>query len=358
MAKEIEPCAPFSCHDAINLLCKRSRRSTKPIVNELSSYLNIPLISLYKSNFYVLFELVKLCGVSLCIIGQKTFPTRKKYACLLDMRYIDEFFPLTRPVYWLIDQNSKKLLTETVKSKKIPTLNSHVKRLGRLKSSLWDILQVKNNETVPEPQNGKDLKQVLEKYNLLHSTHVSFCISISPQHDILWIKGHTTSPVAPLSFFAYTKHDLSIGYTFRQPKHLTHHSLDPSKNQSKYGKSDEDSIKPKADKDDKVEEEEENDLPPDPNTANRRISVNVKLTGLNLAHTLGICTHDEMVTLSHSLAQCAGAMWFTCDEKIHIRHAVYKDAEFNKVIEIPCGQKDNTIAWTFFSKLLKKEVKK
>ena len=105
-----------------------------------------------------------------------------------------------------------------------------------------------------------------------------------------------------------------------------------------------------------LEDENEQEMP-DPNTANRKISVNVKVTGLLLAHKLGLCTHEEMTCASKALAQCVGAIWVTFDEERHIRHAVYKDCLLEVVIEISCHTA-SIKEWTRFFTIVKSSAKK
>ena len=217
------------------------------------------------------------------------------------------------------------------KKHKIPPLFFYDKKYGGLSASLWDILQLPQKKHQPEPQSAKDLKNVLEKYNLLTETNVFYCITLVPQHEMPWITGHTDTPIAPLCFFAYTKSDLSIGYAFRQPKKLNHHSL-PT-----------------------WIEDVDSDVEPDPFTLNRRTSVNVKLSGLLLAYSLGMCLVQEYKQLSSQISQCVGAIWATCDEEKHIRHIVYKDSRGSKTVELACkDDANNEKAWTSFFNFVQK----
>lgn len=340
MAAEPEQYSPFSCRDAIHHLCKRSRKKSAPIEHVLHSFLSESLLSVYKTHFYMVYELIKLCQVPICIIGRKQTSQRSSYACLVDVRHLDKEFvlPHVQPIYWIMDMHSERLLKETTKRAKIPALHYHDNKLKQLSASLWDILQLPQNAGMPEPQSANELKQVLAKHNLLTETNVFYCITLVPQQEMVWITGHNDSPIAPLCFFAYTKSDLSIGYAFRQPDRLDKHSLPM------------------------IEEEEEtqqNEEVPDASTANRRTSVNVKLAGLLLAHTLGLCSQETMHQLSQALAHCVGAIWVTCDEERHIRHAIYKDDEKEMSIEIHCAesmQDKNVKAWTTFFQCIQKSA--
>lgn len=326
---------PFSCRDAIRHLCKRSNKSEKKVTRALTDFANETLLSLFKYHYYALFELVKLCQISLCIIGKKCNANhRNVYGCLLDTRYLVNVFPPSKPVYWIIDMDTGVLLKETTKRKKIPELQMYREKLLGLKASLWDILQIPGMENVSEPQSASDLKKVLQKNNLLSTTNVLFCISIVPQQEMPWVIGHQDSATAPLCFFAYTLADLSVGYAFRQPKKITPHSMSMNFD---------------------IEEETHQNVP-DPSTLNRRLSVNIKMSGLLLAYKLGACQLEEIQQLSMALAQCVGALWVTFDEERHIRHAVYKDFFSKHSAEIKC-QGDSEKEWTRFFKQIQMSAK-
>ena len=331
----------FSCRDAIHHLCKRSRQKTSYVEKELDYVLNQGLLEVLKSHIYVVFELIKLCKVPICIIGRKQNTDRTRYACLLDVTKLDNSFPRQAkvpPLYWILDMETGVFLKETTKMQKIPILNYYNRKYSGLKASLWDILQLSNMDNVPEPQNAFELKQTLEKYNLLSQTNVYYCISLVPQQEMPWVMGHFDSLVAPLCFLAYTKPDLTVGYAFRQPKNISHHSLPIFE-----------------------EKREFEDCPePDANTSNRRVSVNVKMTSLLLAYKLGLCHYQDMIDMSNALSQCVGAIWVTFDEERHIRHALYKDYCTEKMIELKCSNNCewNVKAWSDFFKFIQTRAQK
>jgi hypothetical protein len=327
---------PFSCLDAIQHLCKRSKQNSALIQKKLETFMNEPFIATLSNFNYIVLEIIQQCQVPLCIIGQITNVQQHQYACLMDVRHLDSLFDKTTklpPVYWLFDVASGVLLRETTKQSKMPTLSYQVWKYNQLSASLWDILQVTTDSDTREPQSSAELSRVLEKHNLLKDTNVFYCISIAPQQEMPWVTGHTESPNAPLCFFAYTKLDLSIGYAFRQPQKLTHH------HNVAY-----------------IEDERKEDGPdPDPSTANTETAVNVKLSGLLLAHTLGFCSQQKLQNFSQALAKCVGALWVTCDEEKHVRHVVYKDTGCYKAIELKCKDENwNVKHWTLFFRYIQK----
>jgi hypothetical protein len=272
MAEQVAAFQPFSCLDAIHHLCNRSRQNPTFIKKELETFVNEPFIATLKEYYYIVFEIVKNCQVPLCIIGRIKNSQRSQYMCLMDVRHLDNIFTNTNipPLYWLFDVQNGVLLKETTKMSKMPILSYHERKYNQLSASLWDILQIPDCQH-PEPQSSTELKQVLEKHNMLKDTNVFYCISIIPQQEMTWVMGHTETPTAPLCFFAYTKSDLSIGYAFRQPDRLNHHNVP---------------FIP-------IEDELEDQQAPDSSTANRKTSVNVKMVGLLLAHKLGLCSQQE-----------------------------------------------------------------
>ena len=68
------------------------------------------------------------------------------------------------------------------------------------------------------------------------------------------------------------------------------------------------------------------------------------MSGLNLAHSLGLVSLEEMKQMSLFLSTCVGSLWFTCDEKRHVRHVLYRDAVVVEAIELIC-KNDNNGAW-------------
>ena len=130
---------------------------------------------------------------------------------------------------------------------------------------------------------------------------------------------------------------MTVGYAYRQPEKLDQHSITY--------------WAPDDDLEDTLE-------PPDATTANRRLSVHVKMTGLLLAHKLGILSQESMHDMSQALANCVGAIWVTCDEEKHVRHAVYADAKSHMAIELSCDSdndnNNNTKQWTHFFRHVQK----
>lgn len=331
MAEEKGQYLPFSCHNAIYHLCKKARKSTVHLENELHVWLNVSFVDLIKHSFYVVYEILQFCQIPLCIIGQKQYK-QNQYQCLVDVRHIFSQNGLKKPIYWVIDVNTGVFLRETTKKEKLPNLSYHERKYNGLKASLWNILQISNQNNQDEPQNAQDLQNILVQHDLLAQTNVFYCIALSPQHEIPWVMGHTETTCAPICFFAYTKSDLSIGYAFRQPKKLNSQTMQMN-----------------------IDEANVNEDEPEPDTLNRRCAVNVKMTGLLLAYSLGLCLQPEMSQLSTALSLCVGAIWLTCDEKNHIRHAFYKDSKCFTQTEIFCDD-DNVKAWTSFFTFIKKRA--
>ena len=89
---------------------QKIQKSAKNVNVKLADYIQDPLLELYKNHYYIVFELVKLCQVSLCIIGQKEYSGRNFFACLLDTRHLENLFPAnSQPVYWIIDMDTGAL---------------------------------------------------------------------------------------------------------------------------------------------------------------------------------------------------------------------------------------------------------
>lgn len=320
MAGDEEQFQPFTCRNAIYHLCKKSRKSKATIEESLSPWLDDSLVSLCENKLFVVYELLQYCQVPVCIIGQK----KNKHKYLMDVRHL---YTKTKPLFWIIDVDTGVFLKETTRKDKVPKLTYHNQKYKGLNASLWDILQIPGDE---EPQSAQEMIELLEKHQLLTQTNIFYCISLVPQQEMPWVMGHLDSPCPPICFFAYTKADLSIGYAFKQPKQI---DALPLCNQNI----------------------ENTELDPDSSTANRKCAVSVKLTGLLLAYSLGVCMQSEMAFLSTALSYCVGAIWITCDERKHVRHVLYKDAKCCKSVEIFC-EESNEQAWTSLLKVVKQRA--
>ena len=118
MAAENATFSPFSCHDAMYHLCKRSRKKMSLIQQELNYYLHESFVTMCKSHFYVIYELIKMSQVPLCAIGRKRCGTRHQYLCLVDMRHTLPIKSNIPPLYWIIDVDTGLLLKKQHKCPK------------------------------------------------------------------------------------------------------------------------------------------------------------------------------------------------------------------------------------------------
>ena len=115
---------PFLCRDAIDRLCKISRRSVKPIKDICEPVLNESVHSLIKSNFSAIYQFSTKSGVRVVILGKHVKNTR----LLVDFRHLEcEDYLNLNTVYWIIDDATKALLKETQDRNEVPKKNLHTK---------------------------------------------------------------------------------------------------------------------------------------------------------------------------------------------------------------------------------------
>jgi len=299
-----ETTQPFYCLDAIEKLCKRSRRKSKPIKEICESVLDVPVLSLIKENFSGIYQLSTKSGIRIVIMSKQI--SRNKL--LIDFRHMEssDFLDDSHPVvYWLIDKTSLALILETTDPNDLPKNN-------RLVSNL-------KNQVLPifsdgrEPQTLQELKDELSNQKI----QVFYEVCSAPYVEAPWLVDYDMG--YENTIVAFARPDLSIGYKVQSKKN----KIKPTK-------------MPKWMSDIKEEKP-----PPELINANRRSSVSVKLKGLNCAKSLGLISQEEMLQLSQALAGTAGAIWLTHDEENHVRHILYNDAQNANVrMEIPCENND------------------
>lgn len=304
--------SPFLCRDAVALLCNKSRREERKIRGEFYHTLDVPLLNLCLTDFSMLYQLVLACGIRI-LIACKVRTNRHQLRA--DFRYIEEnrFLESERPIYLLLDAVTLSLVLWTHDPKKIPLLSYANRRV--------DCSSVLFPHEYP-PQNLIDLVRRLETAGKVKDTCVMYCVSFKPYQSFLWFSGHTETCVAPLTIEAFTKADLSIGYRLRpEPKQSARNKMPEEMMQDPYL--------------------------PNPEKHNKRSAISVNLTALNLAFALGICTREEMSTVSSNLADSVGSLWITFDEENHPRHVVYQDSlrKFPSRQELKCEKTGNEEAW-------------
>ena len=313
MEKLEESTQNFTCLDAINKLCQRSRRTISTITKKFTHILDQPFYDLIMTECHEAIELVYSCGIRLCVISKK----KRLHDIILDTRFLVEkrFLSHKCPIFWVITAVEKQLVSETTKQKKLPSL-LRAKRNG-LKASLWDILQLHELEQQqqPEPQNLTELIKILEKFNLENKCHVFLHPRLFPLAPVSWYIGQTEHNIADITFYAYTKADYSLGFCFQQPQRLNSTNMLVS---------------------DPMQADTATSLSPSNTTRNRQMSSSIALTGLTLAYALGCCSANEMKILSLALSHWIGSLWVTFDSDKHVRFVTFtnkygriKQAEFS-----------------------------
>ena len=175
------------------------------------------------------------------------------------------------------------------------------------------------------------MRALLVKHNLASNVEVMYCVNFARRtlHPFLVIPPETEQDrqLPLLRFWAYPVSATKIRYAFHQP---------PKKVRSDtlmyY-------ITP-----------EEDIPPPEPDTANRKLSVHVELSGLTLALKLGICSRKEMEQTVAVFAQWVGGLWITYDDQKHPRHISFVSCHENNLSvstkNCNAAGEDDTAMWT------------
>ena len=281
--------SPFLCHDAIKQVFKWRRNGIKKFTQQFSAILDQPVVDLVKSNFAAIYQLSVQSGTRLVIIEKQNNHMKR---LLVDLRHHQDISFTKNVLYWLIDINTKELLLQTQDPNRLP------KVIEQHKSETFQLFPDGEN-----PQTLDELRTTCSKYNLLKNTHVWFQVCFSNNCLMPWlIEEHNFEP-PKYEVVAYCKSDLTIGYRFKEKVKKNKKTFMPGW----------------------MLQDEEDDIPTLEH-ANRRSSVNVKLTGLNLALCLNVINHEEFKAISLALSRTCGAIWLSFDDQNHPRHIVYLDS--------------------------------
>lgn len=314
-----ESTSPFTLRDAIHKLCKLSRRKPEPVEEIFGDLLDLSIAQLYKEKCPIFFRLALKTGQHYMMVRRnKKEENRYYYDYMVDFRFVEEgtgeFSKHGRPIIYMIDLDTEELLLETHNPNKIPNFNYYNKQREGIKASLWEIVGLHHLEGTEEPQTLERLRETMEYHgvNVNREVQITFRSDFSNMGMFIFLNlepntqnqdndtGGKTKLDPMLSFYAYPTSATTIAYAYHQPMKKNYTFCLP------------------------YELPTEEDIPdPKPQTVNRRMAVSVQLTGLTLAHRLGLCTKQEMELLSCSLSRCVGAMWITFDDEKHARHVAF-----------------------------------
>ena len=304
--------SPFLCRDAIKVLSSKSR-ITKNAINKIyekyNDILELPLLDICKGdNVHNLSSIVRSCKQPV-VIAIHLKGKRNRYKIVADFRFTSGEFDYSQKdtpwskikvnsikddvVYIFIEEISKALMKKRFTGK-------HKKPKFICSESFKADFFVEPEFTPPQTLN--ELKDRLGQMNLLKSTNVYYRVMSTPSLQFSWYIGYDKNGAAPLMLEAFTRHDLSIAYRVLKESKITTKMKNP------------------------FEEVEKARLEkPDPTTKNRKSSVQVGLTALNLAIFLGMCTQSEMIQIAKNFSKYVGTLWITFDEKKNPRHVLYRD---------------------------------
>ena len=313
-----ESTSPFLCRDFIKVLCAKSKVKAGPITEEVRDGLDLPLIDVCTlEKLSILYRIVKLCQQPV-LIAKTT--AKKQWRILADFRFTVQHKTDELPwceydrekltVYIFLDGTSKALVKRK-KKKKLPKF----KCSECLKPDFF---------VESPPQTLQDLKARLAEMNLLETTNVLYLSMTRPNFTLSWFIGCQNSTVAPVTLEAFARPDLSVAYRQKKKeKETTRQTRDPYEAIYK-----------------------ERDVPPDPNAKNRKTSVQVNFTALNLALLLGLCNLQEMVQIAKALSKYVGALWITFDDDKKARHIVYKDCLAKKGWRLELKGRNDVDDWS------------
>jgi len=202
------------------------------------------------------------------------------------LRHLDENVPLE---VWLLDECGN-LMERKFDERCLPRLHNNNYRHISKPTPLWQLLDL--SESQNDPTTFEETMEFLATNDKM-DVNVNFILAPGYGHKLhSWHSGKYCSK----SINVFTLNTYSIGFASKLErkhsggKHKKIEIIDGVK------------LKTHSEKD-----------------ANRSSAVSVKLSGLNLAYSLGCISKDDFVSISNALAKLFITIWFEFDDKFNVR---------------------------------------
>ena len=280
--------SPLLCLDAIQLLPQGSHL-LHLLGDEKDTLKEKTLIQVLKTNAIFFTHLQALVPFRILIIQQMKC---SHWMLRYDGRHLaqmDQTLPLE---IWLLDFQGN-LSEKRHEGDKIPSLHSYNFQYAPKSQPLWQLLEL--DEAEPDPLNFNETMEVLVKHEKQNSVHLEFFLAPGyGRKRHIWNKcSNVKTWIA-----AYTTKNYQIAF---RPLDMR-----PSRGRKRKEMSHEESLSsPQL---------------ANPKQANRSSAISIKLTGLNLAYSLGCISSENLHRLSSQMGQCCVSLWMELDDKCNARY--------------------------------------
>ena len=282
--------SPLLFLDALHLL-PRGLDIVRSLGEEAIHFEHQTLIHVLKTNTLCFTKIQRLVYFRFLVIQR----TKSRHWILrYDGRHLQHLDSSMHLEVWLLDENGL-LMEKKHEGDYLPRLHSTNYRQTPKALPLWQLLEL--SEAQPDPTCFEETEEFLMKHSKQDQIDVEFVLAPGRRCCKLHNWHSCNAPKKTIGVF--TTNNFSIGFM---------NLLPPKKRGQKCQEKVE--IHPPVSRPQMFHEQQ----------ANRSSAVSVKLTGLNLAFSLGCISKDQFLYLSTELGKCYLAMWMEYDDKFSVRY--------------------------------------
>jgi len=220
------------------------------------------------------------------------------------LKNVDHSLPLQ---IWLFDMHGN-LIDKRNSIESCPMLRVHNNKSNSKQKPLWQLLGL--HKSVEDPTNYEEAITFLTKEEKLDEVSLFLCYSSGHRaHGQFW----NLRSVDGITIDVFTTKNYSLGFRCHSFSHvkerktlISEHVVSTAPNESQ---------------------------------ANRSSAVSVKLTGLNLAYSLGFLSITELQSLSKELGKCTVSIWMEYDDKLMARYVTVN--AFGKFLQVQIKNEDS-----------------
>jgi len=223
-------------------------------------------------------------------------------------------------ICWLLEKESGKLKRQYNDVSQIPSVYFSLLRMGdrRKRQSLCELVGLPAG-SFPDPQNLYDLRQHLTDFCSVGADG-GVTVVTGEDRDVCFSSGR--------QFVVEAKMDSQCAIYYQEPFYRQVKSLQLPKTTD-------------LNADDENDAETLEKRMGEMFQANRSSATSVKLSGLNLAFSLGVISRGELVELSERLGKTCAAVALHLDEKGHLRHIFYRDPSESFGQTVTCFEEES-----------------
>jgi hypothetical protein len=319
------PIAPLLFNDALRL-CPNGSFLLEHFKDAVQSYQHISFLRMVKINARFLTQLQPFCAFSWIILEKNSKHLLLRY----NSKYSKHTLPRVPTLYWIFNGQGCLLehFSDQQQNAPIPFLLSrHNFKYFKNTKPLWQLLNL--NARVPDPTTIQETFEFLATHCPTQDVSLTYYFANTIKglcemwHVAQKIEGKNSEPKNMVHLQLCTLPHFALGFQL-----WWHHHLPP----------------PQIEIEEKKKKEKcaskihcDGTLVAQKNGANRSSAISVKLTGLNLAYTLGLVTLQELQNWSFACAsQYCITMWLDYDDQFYARFlTLYSRSQIRLQKEIP-----------------------